>query len=384
MPSLTWAPPFYFLYYAAAAALVPFLVLYYQEVGLTGTQIGFLAGLFPLISWVSAPVWGILADRIGRRRWVLGVMIGGAIGFALILSKTRTFLWLIPAAALFSFFFSPIMPVVDSITMQALGARKDSYGRIRLWGAIGWGVVAPAVGQLTESGGLRWSFWAYAALLMLCFLLLPRIPPAHRRNTPSLGGVREFFRDPRWSAFLIAVFCGGMVLSIIGNFLFIFLDHLGADRRTLGFMLTAATISELPVLFLSDRMLRRWSAKQLLGTALLFYAVRSVGLSVLSAPLPALFLQLLHGPTFSLMWFAGVSYADAIAPAGFAATAQGLFSGVLLGIGSAVGALVGGVVYERAGLVNLFRLSALFSLIGFGLLLWGRENGSRVRHPGSG
>jgi PPP family 3-phenylpropionic acid transporter len=380
--SLTWAPPFYFLYYAAAAALVPFLVLYYQEIGLTGSQIGFLAGLFPFISWISAPAWGALADRTGRHRLLLGVMIGGAMGWALALPALRAFAWLVPAVALFSFFFAPIMPVVDSTTMHLLGARKESYGRIRLWGAIGWGVAAPIVGQLTESGGLRWLFWAFAGLLGLCLPLVRSIPPVQRNGASPRRELRRFWKDPRWPAFLAATFCGGAVLSVIGNFLFIFLDGLGADRRTLGLMLTAATLSELPVLFLSDRMLGRWSARQLIGVALFLYAVRGAALSALSTPTPALFLQLLHGPTFSLMWFAGVSYADAIAPAGFAATAQGIFSGVLLGIGSAGGAMVGGVVYEHFGPVNLFRFAALISLVGLGFLLLRRDYEPSVRPSG--
>lgn len=368
-PSLTWAPPFYFLYYAAAAALVPFLPLYYQEVGLRGTQIGLLAGLFPLISWISAPAWGALADRIGRHNLLLGVMIGSAVGFALVLSGLKTFVWLILAVALFSFFFAPIMPVVDSITLQILGARKESYGQIRLWGAVGWGVAAPVVGQLTESGGLLWSFWAYAGLMGLGLPLVLHIPPVWQKRPSARGNFGLFWRDRRWPLFLAATFCGGMALSVIGNFLFIFLDHLGADRRTMGLTLTAATLSELPILFFSNRLLRRWSARQLIGAALLLYAVRGIGLSALTTPLPALLLQLLHGPTFSLMWFAGVFYADTIAPVGFEATAQGLFSGVLLGVGSAAGALLGGVIYEHLGLVTLFRISGLVSLVGLGLLL---------------
>ena len=93
--SLTWAPPFYFMYYAAAAALVPFLIVYYQNLGLTGTQIGFLAGIPPLVSLFSAPFWGALADMTQRHKLSLLIAISGAILLALALSVFTAFTWLI-------------------------------------------------------------------------------------------------------------------------------------------------------------------------------------------------------------------------------------------------------------------------------------------------
>jgi PPP family 3-phenylpropionic acid transporter len=107
----------------------------------------------------------------------------------------------------------------------------------------------------------------------------------------------------------------------------------------------------------------------LISIALLLFAIRALLYSLIHVPWLALLIQLLHGPTFSLMWVAGVSYADKIAPPGREATAQGLFAGVMLGIGSAAGAFVGGLLYEYAGPLIMFRLAALGSLVSAGFIL---------------
>jgi MFS transporter, PPP family, 3-phenylpropionic acid transporter len=367
--SLLWAPPLYFLYYAAAATLLPFLVIYYQDLGLKGTQIGLLAGMPPLLSLVSAPVWGVVSDVAKRRKLSLLIAIGGAIVLALSLPAVRAFAWLIPIVMLFSFFSSPIMPLVDSTTLSLLGGQKERYGQIRLWGAIGWGVAAPVVGWLIETRSVMWSFWGYAGLMGLGLLIALSVPAGGQIEAISQGAVRIFLTSPRWLIFLFVAFCAGMTLAMISNFLFIFLRGLGADEFALGLTLTVATLSELPVLFFSNRLLRRWNAQRLMGAALFFFAIRALAYSLIVIPWLALFIQLLHGPTFSLMWIAGVSYADQMAPAGLEATAQGLFAGVLLGIGSATGAILGGLLYEQIGLVSMFRLTALTALVGVGFIL---------------
>jgi MFS transporter, PPP family, 3-phenylpropionic acid transporter len=367
--SLNWAPPLYFLYYAAAAALVPFLVVYYQELGLQGTQIGLLAGMPPLLSLVSAPVWGAVSDTTKRHKLWLLVAIGGSIFLALALPVSHAFVWLIPVVMLFSFFSSPIMPLVDNTTMSLLGDQKERYGRIRLWGAIGWGVAAPIVGWLIESSGVMWSFWSYAGLMGVGLLVAVRIPVRKHVGATPHSSMRIFLTSPYWFIFLVVIFCGGMALSMISNFLFIYLRELGANKVTLGLTLTCATLSELPIMFYSSHLLRRWNAQQLMRVALLFYAVRALAYSFILAPWVALLIQLLHGPSFSLMWVAGISYADKIAPRGLEATAQGLFSGAMLGVGLTAGAFLGGLLYEHIGLVNMFRVTALIALIGMVFML---------------
>jgi PPP family 3-phenylpropionic acid transporter len=341
--SLPWAPPLYFLYYAAAATLLPFLTIYYQDLGLTGTQIGFLASLPPLLSLVSAPVWGVVSDMMKQRKLSLLIAISGAVLLALALSIVRGFIWMIPTVMLFAFFFSPIMPLVDTTTISLLGGQKERYGQLRLWGAVGWGVAAPIVGWLIETDSAAWSFWAYAGLMALGFFIALRIPETGRIEATSPTSLRIALASPRWFLFLVIAFSGGMSLSMISNFLFLFL-------------------------FFSNRLLSRWNERQLIGAALLFFAIRAWAYSLIAVPWLALPIQLFHGPTFSLMWIAGVSYADRIAPTGLEATAQGLFAGVMLGIGSAAGAFLGGLLYEHVGPVMMFRLAALSSLVGMGFV----------------
>ena len=75
-----WPFSFYFLYYAAIATYAPYTVLYLQSLDYSGTQIGILMGILPLITLVSTPFWTGIADRTDRHRLVTSITMLIGIG----------------------------------------------------------------------------------------------------------------------------------------------------------------------------------------------------------------------------------------------------------------------------------------------------------------
>src|SRR5215213_11105669 len=74
-----WPFTFYFLYFAALSSLMPFFVLFYQGLGFSGTQIGLLTGIAPLITLVASPFWTNLADTRHWHKLVMGLGLAVAI-----------------------------------------------------------------------------------------------------------------------------------------------------------------------------------------------------------------------------------------------------------------------------------------------------------------
>lgn len=137
-----------------------------------------------------------------------------------------------------------------------------------------------------------------------------------------------------------------MCLTLIMNYLFLYLDQMGASGSIMGYSLTIATLSEIPVFLTAHRFLKRWNPQLLIGVALAAFVVRAFAYVAMTEPWQVLPISLLHSFSFGLLWLAGVQYADDIAPEGLGTTAQGMFGGVFGGMGAALGALLGGFLYE--------------------------------------
>ncbi len=88
--------------------------------------------------------------------------------------------------------------------------------------------------------------------------------------------------------------------------------------------------------------------------------LRFLLLAVAANPVFVLFVQLLNGFNFPLLYVAGVTYADEHAPKGFRATAQGLFNASMGGIGAALGAFAGGLLFESVGAKGMYLVLCVF------------------------
>lgn len=62
---------FYFLFFAGFGASFPYMALYFKQIGLNASSVGILAGIRPMIQFISGPFWAVLADKYKARKAVL-------------------------------------------------------------------------------------------------------------------------------------------------------------------------------------------------------------------------------------------------------------------------------------------------------------------------
>lgn len=367
----TWPFLFYFLYYAAVSGVFPFAAVYYKSIGLSGAQVGILLGLAPIITLAGGPLLTGIADKTQQHKLVISLAMAGLILWALAVPLTASFPILLVLIIYNALLSAPINALADSATMSMLGEERAMYGRIRLGGALGWGLMALFVGPIVENHGLVWIFWIFIIGTLLNLLVAQKLsfaqPPEH---PPFWRGIGSLLSNPRWMLFLGISLVAGVGIASVNTYQFVYMAEIGASETLMGLSLFISTFfSEVPAMFFGDRLLKRFKARKLLVLGTAAVAARLLLYATFNVPTAILALQLLHGLTFPLIWIAGVSYAHENAPPGLSATAQGLFGAAVFGVGAGLGAFLGGIVIDSLGGRGLYALFGAFVLLALLVLL---------------
>lgn len=360
---LSW---FYFVYFSSAAALIPNLPLIFEDAGFSGSEIGWLLSLSPAIAVVAAPAWGGLADASGHRRVLLSIGLIGAAATALALGTTTAYVPTVVVMAVFSLAVAPIVPFADAASIEAI-EEGGRYGRLRLWGGVGWGVAAPIAGWGIDRVGLGLASILFAAGMMSLLIILRRMAVDASPSRTPIGIGMAFAHTKGWAPLLGGAFVVGITGGTVG-YLFLFLRSLGASGVTMGLALAIATVSELIAFSQADRVISRLGIARtmLIGAGL--GVVRLLIYGLLPSVGWALAAQLLHGGTFALPWAAGVIGASRLSRDGMGTVSQGLLTAVFVGLGPTVGLIAAGYLLDRGTAQSMMAGIAIVVLFGTALM----------------
>ena len=363
------------LYYMIVAAFMPYLPAYYRSLGFSMLQIGVLAAIGSICAILIQPVWSNLSDRLGNRLLVLRIVIAGSLVTVLLFSLPRAFIGLFLVVTLFQSFFTAIMPVQDAISLTYCNQGGRSYAGIRMGGTVGYALLVMGTGYLASTGTGMGRLVALAAVVFLAMMALTRSMPrddsgAVRGRLTSLG---TLLRNRRLVAFLMFAFAYYLGLAFIFSFVSVHIRNMGLSNQYIGYAMFIAAVSEIPVLVLIDRVLRRMSPARIMLASGLVLAVRLLLTSQATDFAGIALAQCLHGLCYMTVFYSGMQFINREVSAELKASGVGLLALIQSGLASILSSVAGGWLADRMSIPRVMLLDAVFVLIvtavGFGVYL---------------
>ena len=352
---------FYFWYFAFIGAFAPYFALYLQRLGYSAVEIAVLIAINPISRIYGPNLWGWLADHHHLRgaiiRWCAVLT---AVIFAGVLFEPG-FLGMLLLLALLNLFWSGILPLAEASTMALLGERIGTYGRIRLWGSVGFVVVVIAGGYLLDAFGIAALAPAVLVLLVITAattFALPRDRSMTRRaEQVSIGTV---LRQPGVAALLAGFFLMQVAHGPYNTFFSIYLVDAGHSKKVVGWLWAIGVLAEIALFLWLPRLMKRFSLERILAASFACAALRFLliawGVQWLSLLVVA---QLMHAVTFGAFHAAGVAAMHRIFRGRNQARGQAIYTSLGYGAGGTLGTLASGYAWEHFGGAATFSLAGL-------------------------
>lgn len=356
---------FYLFYFAYLGAFAPFFALYLRAEGMTAVEIGVLMASPQFTRIVAPHLWGWLADRGGHRLRIVRLSgLAGTVVFAAVF-------WSHSFAALFAvllgmtFFWSAALPLIEATTLSHLGDELGRYGRIRVWGSVGFILAVVGVGYLLDRMAPVALLWVI--LLLMTGMLLQAMLLQDRPVEPHPGDhvpVWHIVRQPAVIAIIVASACLAAAHGPYYTFYTIHLVNHGYTKALAGWLWALGVVCEIGIFVWMSRLYRAFTLRTILIASALLAALRFVMIGWGAESVTVLLLaQTLHAASFGSFHAAAIGVIHKLFRGRHQARGQAIYGSLAYGIGGAIGGLASGYAWSGLGPVWTFTLGALCALM---------------------
>ena len=360
-------------YFAHIGFFNPYLPLWLKDAGLSLFTISMLVSVQAATRLFAPYGWGWLSDHTGERVKLL--RYGAAVAFVSSLGlwfKWGT-TWLFVVLLVMFTHTSAMMSMSEAAMAHLVsgGGAFDSkrYGRVRLWGSVGFLATVLSAGAFFEHFGMaRFPAWSSATMLAVCISTwwLPDLKEAVLPNEEKVS-VLPILKQRSVQWFFAATFFH--VLSHMGLYIFfsLYLDALGYSKTTIGVLWAVSVVVEIAWFYTQSRWLPRFSLSRWVLVCAAVCALRMLITAGFADVLWLLVIaQAMHAVTFAASHSVSIALISHDFPGRLRGRGQALYTVIGYGLPGVLGGLVGGVLTEKYGLVSVFWSCAATSIVAMG------------------
>lgn len=274
------------LFYFSWGMFSCILSVYLADASMSATEISLITSAASLFAMITQPVCGLLADKIRSPKTIAIVTALLAVASGIAFSYTKSFVFLF----LFNGFTQGFLNGITALSDRLATASPYPFGSIRVWGSVLYAIAAQTSGFVYENIAPKANFYIFAVgivAMIFCFLMMNDAKPKVKDNEEKITikeVVLSLWHNKSFKMFMLIYFLFQGSTSAQFVYFPLYMKELGATTTLIGTTLLFSTLSELPMVFFSDKIIRKFSYKNLMIFACVISIVRYVWYSTLPTP----------------------------------------------------------------------------------------------------
>ena len=364
-----------YIIFGFAQASNEFRVLFLESLGMSATECGRILAVSCLLTAVSRPLAGALADKLRSRRVVFmsSLLLWMAVLVLMLCTQhVRVAGFLLCAGIV------PLLSVSEPVTygmIEASGVNatlmnpKLDFSLIRVCLSAGYSLInflyTPIVNRFGPTAPFVCTL-IFAAAMLAFSGSMRRFETVPEKKEEKVGRnklqIGRLFRNYYLITFVLLNFVMALG-SHTQNYIYYLIDAIGLDGSLVGVAIGIRVVGEIIIMPLVPLMKRRISLPMLQALACVFRMLQMVLFITCRNPVIILGGTVLNGFAAGVSLASTAVYLRMMAPEGLDTTTLSL-STVMMNLGSILINLVSGVIVDTLGIFAVYRFSFAF------LLLW--------------
>lgn len=346
---------------------MPYLGVFLDGRGFNSTEIGELFALITIARIAGPNLWALLADKSGQALKVL--QLGAFLTFATfcLAFVTQGFWALTISFALMMMFWTAILPQIEGLTLNCVSGNASRYGRLRLWGSIGYILLTILTGKMIDifSSDAPLTVGAivlFGLFLVTLFLVEPKVEQSADHHH---GSIWLKINTPIFYAFLLSAILLQLSFGPYYGFFALYVLELGYSGQATGWLIGLGVLAEVIIFLQAGKLIKKFGVKWILIISLLLTALRwfLIGFAA-NQPVILILSQVLHAFSFGMTHAASMHFIHHYFGQKFQSQGQAIYISAAFGIGGAIGSYGAGRFWQQGqGAELTFFLAAVFAVL---------------------
>jgi PPP family 3-phenylpropionic acid transporter len=245
---------------------------FFNSIHISGGQSGMIFAVGSFLAMVFQPFLGYINDKTKKSKEILIVVTAVIFATLFFMNYTSSFLGILTLYSLYAIAVFCEMPLMDTVSLSTYYA----FGKIRLWGSIGFAVGALVSGKVIEMFGSASFLYLAAIVSIITGIIILKIPVEMKTSgeEDEKVDIKRLLTNKKYIVFVIVSMLFLGTNNGHNSYFGVYFKDIGGSMALLGTTIFLMTLSEVPFMGISTKLIDKKGAEFVVMLAVLFLTIR--------------------------------------------------------------------------------------------------------------